>query len=180
MGPMMVEPEKTRELVTKSLKCWASFERLVADLYDRMANKVTDEVLTLMLKWLSTESRSHSTYLENLSVMLEDIRENGCAEFIGIPWFTNEGLLREVSLVEHLDLEMALDILRKLQSTEKLASEEVYSVILSNLLKDLVSFVGIEAEPMRLVFEEISMQEKYHEKIVELLTEHISRKLSKL
>ncbi|MEM2207564.1 MAG: hypothetical protein QXG17_02605, partial [Sulfolobales archaeon] len=69
---------------------------------------------------------------------------------------------------------------RKLQSTEKLASEEVYSVILSNLLKDLVSFVGIEAEPMRLVFEEISMQEKYHEKIVELLTEHISRKLSKL
>lgn len=55
-------------------------------------------------------------------------------------------------MVEQLDVEKVLEVLRKPQSTEKLTSEEVYSAMLSKLLKDPVSFIGIEAELVRAVF----------------------------
>ena len=177
VGTVMEELEKPRELIAKSLKCWAMFEKLVADLYELVAKKTSDEALSLSLKWISTESRSHFTYLENLSAMIGGVKEYNCAEFIGIPWLTNESLLRDVSEVEQVDVNMALNILRKLQKTEKLASEEVYSMILSNLLKDLTSLIDINEELLRAVLEEISMEEKHHSKIVELLIDYLSKAL---
>ncbi|MEM1931498.1 MAG: hypothetical protein QXL79_05220 [Sulfolobales archaeon] len=47
------------------------------------------------------------------------MRENYRAEFIGIPWLTNESLLRDVSEVEKVDVNMALNILRKLQKQKR-------------------------------------------------------------
>lgn len=171
----MAEPQRARELVASTLWCWASFERLVAELYDRMASKISDGLLSLSLRWLSTESRSHSLYLESLLELLGSARENGCDKFVGVPWSVTERALRNVSSMERLDRVAALEILRELQPTERLVSEEVYSVILSNLLKDLSSFIGTEVELARVVFEEISQEEGYHEKIVSMLIEYLSR-----
>lgn len=69
------------------------FEGLVAELYDLMASKTPDKVLFLTFRWLSLESRSHSTYLRNLPLLLGNVREDSCAEFTGIPWSFAENAL---------------------------------------------------------------------------------------
>lgn len=171
----MAELQEVRELMASALWCWGSFEKLVAELYESMASRVSDRILSLSLRWLSTESRSHSTYLEKLLELLGGARVEGCDKFIGVPWSAVESALEEVSSMERLDGDAVIEVLRKLQSTERLASKEVYSVILSNLLKDLTHFMITEAELVRVIFEEISQEEKYHERIVVMLIEYLSR-----
>lgn len=162
---MKTELQEPRDLVASALRCLASFERLTAELYERIARKTSNKSVSLVFKWLAIESNSHAMLL-NMLTSPSEAEEKSCAEFVGLPWRVASSLTREVELTERLTDEVVAEILRKLQSVERLVAEETYGRIMINLLKDLAPIVVGDAEVVEAIFREISEEERYHEKLL--------------
>lgn len=159
------ELPEPRRLIASALRCLASFERLASKLYEELARKTSNRSASLVFEWLSIESGSHATLLDILANPLE-AKEEDCAKFVGLPWRVVDDLIRETRPTERISDEALAEILQKLRSVEGLASEEIYGRIMVNLLKDFAPLVSNEAEIIELILEEVSEEEKYHEKLL--------------
>lgn len=157
-----------RKLVVTALRCWALFESLTAELYEQIASKVqNNKVVSLILNWIAAESESHYKYLDMLTKVLGggEVVED-CARFVGLPWRIVEDLLGDIKNLESLDSELVLNTLRKLQVVEKFVAEETYGSIISNLIKDVASLLRVEGDSLKTVFEEIAVEEEFHENLL--------------
>lgn len=169
------ELPELRELTASALRCLASFELLTSKLYERLARKTSDGSASLVFKWLSIESNSHAALLGMLASPL-GVKEEDCAKFVGLPWRIVDELMRETEPDEHLGDEALAGILRRLQSVEGLAAEEVYSRIAINLIRELMPTISADAEIVDTILWEISEEEKYHEKLLLAVARVLERK----
>jgi len=161
------------------LVCSERFERLVSGFYNALNKMVGDQLLRVIFKWISAESLNHAELMKNLLSFLKlPYAEVDCSFVIGEPWVAINSLMKTLE-AGSINTETLKKILSDLRRLESLASEETYGKLLYPAVSGLLREVGGELRTQKelgvisAVLREVSVEEEYHEKLVNLINELI-------
>jgi len=161
------------------LVCSERFERLVGGFYNALGERVGDQLLRVIFKWISVESLNHAELMKELLNFLKlPHTEVDCSFVIGEPWVTISLLMKtiEKDSINAEDLKKILSVLRRL---EGLVGEETYGKLLYPAVSGLLREVGWglrdqkALEAISTMLREVAVEEEYHEKLVNLIDELI-------
>ncbi len=166
-------------ILEEILVCSERFERLVSGFYNALSKMVGDQLLRVIFKWISAESLNHAELMKDLLSFLKlPYAEVDCSFVIGEPWVTINLLMKTLE-AGSINTETLKKILSDLRRLESLASEETYGKLLYPAVSGLLREVGgglraqKELETISAVLREVSLEEEYHEKLVNLINELI-------
>ena len=156
-----------------TVSCSIVFEERIAELYEYISTRLPFPIAEVLLH-MARESRNHAVFFRSLSKMLS-INASGCKRNKVISYI--EELLGKVKNRE-LTLNDIEEILSECVDLEKNISEEYNVKILSNLIKAHLkpsSFRNIGG--LKIILEEISVEENYHSSLLEYVLESIEAML---
>jgi len=166
-------------ILVEVLVCSERFERSVSGFYNALSKMVGDQLFKVIFKWISAESLNHAELMKNLLNFLRlPYAEVDCSFVIGEPWVTINLLMKTLK-AGSINTETLKKILSDLRRLEGLADEEIYGKLLYPAISGLLREVGgelraqKELEVISAVLEEVSVEEEYHKRLVNLINELI-------
>jgi len=166
-------------ILNEVLICSERFERFVGNFYRELSERVGDQLLRVIFKWISAETLNHAELMKDLLNFLKlPYVEVDCSFVIGEPWVTITSLMKTLE-TDSINSETFKKILSDLQRLEGLVGEETYGKLLYPAVSGLLKEVGEELrdqkelEVISVVLREVTMEEEFHEKLVNLINKLI-------
>lgn len=163
--------------------CAEKFERLIAEFYSVLSKKVEDKLLSAIFKWISAESFNHAELMSSIHKTL-DLQhvEVDCSAVIGESWVAAIKSMQNVMKIDKVDSRVVSELLADMKVLENFTGEETYGKLLYPLVRNLIIEVGEESKDLRMmsdmlstVLDEIVLEEKYHEKLVNLISDLLQK-----
>ncbi|MEM0347044.1 MAG: hypothetical protein QXV93_05265 [Zestosphaera sp.] len=160
------------------LICAERFEGLVARFYSELSKKVEDEFLSTVFKWVSVESLNHAELMSSILKFLNlHYVEVDCSAVVGEPWVTVMELFEKIVKTDKADSRVVSELLAGMKILEKFVGEETYGKLLYPLIKKLIIEASEKSRDLRrieilsTIVDELIEEEKYHEKLADLISD---------